>query len=102
MPGGGGAYFAFLKEKRGEVLAKNPGKKVTEIAKLVGAEWRKLSEAEKAKWKARAGSGGGGSGEKGGSGAKGKGSTSSSGKKKGGKSEQDAIRTRAQKTSALN
>ena len=65
MPGGGGAYFAFLKVKRPDIAAKNPGAKPTEIAKLAGAEWRKLSEGEKAKWKAAAGGGSsGGSGTK--------------------------------------
>jgi hypothetical protein len=82
MPGGGGAYFAFLKAKRGDVVAKNPGMKVTDVAKLLGGEWRKLSDGEKAKWKAKAESGEGGSVGSG-SGAKGKGGSGSSGKKGG-------------------
>jgi hypothetical protein len=70
MPGG---YFAYAATRRAEVSAKNPGKPAPELAKIMGAEWRKLSEGEKAKWTAVAKAGGSasGSGSKGG-GVKGK------------------------------
>ena len=64
MPGG---YFAFAASRRAEVSAKNPGKPAPELAKILGAEWRKLSDGEKAKWtaQAKAGSGSKGGGTKG-------------------------------------
>jgi hypothetical protein len=48
------------------VSAQNPGKPAPELAKIMGAEWRKLSDGEKAKWTAQAKAGGSGSGSKGG------------------------------------
>ena len=44
------AYIVFSSAKRAEMKAANPGAKVTEIAKLLGAEWSKLSPDEKAKY----------------------------------------------------
>ena len=44
------AYIVFSSAKRAEMKAANPGAKVTEIAKLLGAEWSKLSPEEKAKY----------------------------------------------------
>ena len=69
MPGG---YFAFAASRRPEVSAKNPGKSAPELAKIMGAEWRKLSEGEKAKWTAQAKAGGSKSESKGGCATKGK------------------------------
>ena len=37
--------------KRAQVNKENPGAKVTEVAKLMGAMWAKLSDAEKLAWK---------------------------------------------------
>uniref|UniRef100_A0A6C0LLC2 HMG box domain-containing protein n=1 Tax=viral metagenome TaxID=1070528 RepID=A0A6C0LLC2_9ZZZZ len=44
------AYIVFSSAKRAEMKAANPGAKVTDIAKLLGAEWSKLSPEEKAKY----------------------------------------------------
>merc|ERR1712013_179915 len=41
------AYFLWTASRRAAVKAANPDAKVTEIAKLMGAEWKTLSEAEK-------------------------------------------------------
>ena len=68
MPGG---YFAYAASRRADVSAKNPGKPAPELAKIMGAEWRKLSESEKAKWTAQAKAGGSKTGSKG-AGEKGK------------------------------
>jgi hypothetical protein len=57
--------MSFANSRRADVVAKNPGKPVTEISKLLGAEWRSLSDAEKGKWKAK--EGGSSSAAKGGS-----------------------------------
>jgi len=42
------AYFLFTAERRAAVSAANPEAKITQIAKLMGAEWKALSEEEKA------------------------------------------------------
>ena len=63
MPGG---YFAYAASRRAEVSAKNPGMAAPGLAKIMGAEWRKLSDSEKAKWTAQAKAGGSKSGSKGG------------------------------------
>ena len=65
------------------MVAKNPGKPVTEISKLLGAEWRGLSEGEKQKWKEK--DGGGSSVVKGGSKSGGGGCGGSKGCRKTGK-----------------
>ena len=49
-----GGYFAFCNAKRGEIVAKHPKIMVTDIAQAAGAAWRKLSDAERAKWNALA------------------------------------------------
>ena len=36
-----------MAEKRSDVVAKNPGKKVTEITSLLGEAWSKLNEKQK-------------------------------------------------------
>jgi len=41
-------YFLFAKEVRAEVTQQNPGKSTTEIAKLIGARWKDVSEEKKA------------------------------------------------------
>jgi len=46
------AFMAFTKEKRAEVVAKNPGIKMTDISKVIGEMWGKLSAAEKDAYKA--------------------------------------------------
>jgi len=38
------AYFLFMEEKRPEIAAQNPGAKIGDIAKLVGAAWNELNE----------------------------------------------------------
>jgi len=48
------AYFLFTAERRAAVSAANPEAKITEIAKLLGAEWKALSEEEKAPFVAKA------------------------------------------------
>ncbi|KAG2491851.1 hypothetical protein HYH03_009807 [Edaphochlamys debaryana] len=40
------AYMLYANKHRAEVAAQNPGKKITEIATLLGAAWKQLSEAE--------------------------------------------------------
>lgn len=44
------AYIKFSQAKRGEIQAANPGAGFGELGKLVGAEWQKLSPAEKASY----------------------------------------------------
>ena len=46
-----GPYMVFCKEKRPEILKKNPGMAFGEVGKALGAAWGKLSDAEKAKYK---------------------------------------------------
>merc|ERR1711964_429859 len=41
-------YFLFTKSARARITAANPGFAITKIAKLMGDEWKKLSDAEKA------------------------------------------------------
>jgi hypothetical protein len=47
------SYMRFCKVARPNLVKSNPGKSVTEIASLLGAEWKKLPEAEKKKYKAQ-------------------------------------------------
>jgi hypothetical protein len=70
----------FCNSKRAEVKGKNPGAGVPELGKLLGGEWRKLSESEKEKWKAKAAAERGSEGGSKGKSAKGK---ESKGKEKG-------------------
>jgi hypothetical protein len=49
------AYIKFSQAKRAEIQAANPGAGFGELGKLVGAEWQKLSPAEKASYGAAAG-----------------------------------------------
>ena len=44
------AYIKFSQAKRGEIQAANPGAGFGELGKLIGAEWQKLSPAEKASY----------------------------------------------------
>lgn len=44
------AYIKFSQAKRAEIQAANPGAGFGELGKLVGAEWQKLSPAEKASY----------------------------------------------------
>merc|ERR1719411_1067388 len=38
------SYFLFSNEQRERIKAANPDKKLTEIAKLISAEWKTMSE----------------------------------------------------------
>ena len=42
------AYFLFSKERRPALQKANPDMKVGPISKLIGAEWKKMSESDKA------------------------------------------------------
>ena len=44
------SYFFFLDDVRGPIKARNPGATIGQLGKLMGLEWGKLSEAEKAKY----------------------------------------------------
>jgi len=44
----GGAYGQYLAEKRPEFIKKCAGKPITEVSKMAGAEWKKLTDAQKA------------------------------------------------------
>lgn len=44
-------YINFCKEQRPKVIAANPGFSFGEVGKELGQQWKKLSEAEKAKYK---------------------------------------------------
>lgn len=48
------SYFLFAREVRAEITQQNPGKSTTDIAKLIGARWKNVSEEEKAKLSKRA------------------------------------------------
>ncbi|KAL8270063.1 hypothetical protein Esti_006013 [Eimeria stiedai] len=49
------AYIFFMKEKREEICKKNPSvKSATEIAALVGDEWKKLTPSQKAPYEKKA------------------------------------------------
>ena len=45
------AYLLYSNSVRDAVRAANPTMKVTEIAKLIGAQWKALSEEELRRWK---------------------------------------------------
>jgi len=42
------AYFLFTASRRAALTAENPSMKITQIAKLMGAEWKELSDDDKA------------------------------------------------------
>jgi hypothetical protein len=45
------SFMKYSNQVRPDVVKANPGKKITEIATIIGAQWRSLSEAEKNKYK---------------------------------------------------
>jgi len=47
-------YFLFTASRRAALTAENPAMKITQIAKLMGAEWKVLSESDKAPFMAGA------------------------------------------------
>lgn len=44
------AYMYFSKDMSASVRAANPGKPITEVAKVVGEKWKNMSESEKHKY----------------------------------------------------
>ena len=48
------SYFLFAKDVRPEIMKNNPTAKITEIATLIGAEWKKLSDDDKKKYTQKA------------------------------------------------
>merc|ERR1739848_233592 len=48
------AYFIFMKERRPAVVEANPDLKLTQISKVLGAEWKELDEGEKADYREKA------------------------------------------------
>ncbi len=44
-------YMKFAQQKRATVAAQNPGLKVTEVSKKLGAIWHSLSDSEKLSYK---------------------------------------------------
>lgn len=49
------AYIFFMKEKREEICKRHPSvKSATEIAALVGEEWKKLTPSQKAPYEKKA------------------------------------------------
>jgi hypothetical protein len=48
------AYMMFCETKRPEIKAKHPTAHVPQLGRLLGEQWRKLSNAEREKWKAKA------------------------------------------------
>jgi len=47
-------YFLFTASRRAALTAENPSMKITQIAKLMGAEWKELSDDDKAPFMAAA------------------------------------------------
>merc|ERR1712080_524108 len=45
-------FLLFAKEMRPKLAAQNPDKKLTEVAKMVGQQYKLLSEVEKGNYKA--------------------------------------------------
>lgn len=45
-----GPYMLFCKEQRPKIVAANPNFTFGEVGKALGAGWKKLSDAEKAKY----------------------------------------------------
>ncbi|ETO25247.1 hypothetical protein RFI_11891 [Reticulomyxa filosa] len=48
------AYFLFINDRRPKLKETHPDKKVTEMSKLLGAEWKDLSADKKKKWEEKA------------------------------------------------
>lgn len=48
------AYFLFANERRAKLKEGNPDKKITEIAKMLGAEWKVMTAAQKKPWEDKA------------------------------------------------
>lgn len=48
------SYFIFTSDKRPEITKNYPEKKVTEIAKMLGDEWKGISDEEKKKYQEKA------------------------------------------------
>jgi len=48
------AYFLYLSERRTQLKTSDPDKKVTEVSKLIGQEWKKLSDEAKKPYAAKA------------------------------------------------
>ena len=48
------AYIIFSKERRASVVAENPGMKVGEVAKVLGARWKAIGAEEKSVFEAKA------------------------------------------------
>lgn len=48
------AYFLFINERRPLLKEKHSDKKVTEISKLLGAEWKEMTSAKKKPWEDKA------------------------------------------------
>jgi len=47
-------YMMFCKEKRGKVVADNPGLSVAQVGKALGEQWRAMTDKEKEKFRAMA------------------------------------------------
>lgn len=43
-----GAFFLYSNQKRNEIKKKDPSLSITEISKVIGADWKSLTEEEKA------------------------------------------------------
>jgi len=48
------AYFLYLSERRTQLKTSDPDKKVTEVSKLIGQEWKKLTDEAKKPYAAKA------------------------------------------------
>lgn len=48
------AFILYRQHYQASVVSQNPGMANPEISKIIGEQWRQLSEDEKAKWKALA------------------------------------------------
>jgi len=48
------SYFIYVRENREKVIADNPGIGVTEITKILGAQWKELSAADKVPYEEKA------------------------------------------------
>lgn len=48
------AYMYFSAEYRGKVSAANPSAKITDVAKILGEQWKTVTAAEKSKFEAMA------------------------------------------------
>ena len=48
------AFILYRQHYQATVVAHNPGMANPDISKIIGVQWRNLSEEEKAKWKALA------------------------------------------------